>query len=302
MAKGRLEPLYLVTGDDEAEMSALASALVQVVDEDFRAFNVQRFYGSDNGTTMAMVCDAASTFPLLSSKRVVILQQAEKVLVSRRSKAADIGDDGESAAEPTKGSDHVGVLKQYAENPFDHAVVAIMGTGLDKTFQPFAKQAAIVVCELSTDVIGELEREHGVRFDRQAAEMLRQRAGADLGRLRADVERVFLFAAGKTTVTKEHVEAVTGKASASNNLWLELANRRTASALRELALELEAGGVPFMMLGLIRSVVDRTVGAKDLPFAVDALMRTDLALKTSGGDPRVLLERLIVEVCSLRRE
>jgi len=31
--------------------------------------------------------------------------------------------------------------------------------------------------------------------------------------------------------------------------------------------------------------------------AVDALFRTDLDLKTSGGDPRVLLERLVVELC-----
>ena len=38
------------------------------------------------------------------------------------------------------------------------------------------------------------------------------------------------------------------------------------------------------------------------PKTVDALMRTDLALKTSGGDPRVLLERLLVEVCATGRE
>ena len=35
-----------------------------------------------------------------------------------------------------------------------------------------------------------------------------------------------------------------------------------------------------------------------IPAAVDALFRTDLDLKTSGGDPRVLLERLVVELCS----
>jgi hypothetical protein len=32
--------------------------------------------------------------------------------------------------------------------------------------------------------------------------------------------------------------------------------------------------------------------------AVDALFRTDLALKSSGGDPRILLERLVVELCT----
>ena len=56
--------------------------------------------------------------------------------------------------------------------------------------------------------------------------------------------------------------------------------------------------MPFMMLGLLRSVVERTVAPRDMPGGRDALLRTDLALKTSGGDPRVLLERLIVELCA----
>ena len=35
--------------------------------------------------------------------------------------------------------------------------------------------------------------------------------------------------------------------------------------------------------------------------AVDALFRTDLDLKRSAGDPRVLLERLVVELCAGKR-
>ena len=34
-----------------------------------------------------------------------------------------------------------------------------------------------------------------------------------------------------------------------------------------------------------------------MPPAIEALFRTDLDLKSSGGDPRVLLERLVVELC-----
>ena len=35
--------------------------------------------------------------------------------------------------------------------------------------------------------------------------------------------------------------------------------------------------------------------------AIEALLRTDLALKSSGGDPRILLERLVVELCAPKR-
>ena len=33
--------------------------------------------------------------------------------------------------------------------------------------------------------------------------------------------------------------------------------------------------------------------------AVEAVFRTDLALKSSGGDPRILLERLVVELTGM---
>ena len=199
IAAGTIEPLYLVTGDDEVEMSAIATALAESVDEDFRAFNVQRFYGSDAGSTLAAVLDAASTLPLLSPRRVVVLQQAERVLTARKGRqAGGRRGAGRRGRRRSGGGKAPGwpCLKEYAKHPHAHATVAIIGLGLGRTFEPLARQAAVVVCEASSDVIRRLEAEHGVRFDRDAAELLRQMAGADVARLRADVERVLLYAAG----------------------------------------------------------------------------------------------------------
>jgi len=303
IAAGSIEPLYLVTGDDESEMSAIASALAESVDEDFRAFNVQRFYGSDAGSTMAAVLDAASTLPLLAPRRVVVLQQAERALTARKGRQADAEDAADSGDEPEGGSKaQVALLKEYAKHPHAHAVVAIIGLGLERTFEALAKQAVLVVCQASSDVIRRLEVEHGVRFEREAADLLRQMAGADVGRLRADVERVLLYAAGRKTVGREQVQEVIGRAASVGNLWKAVADRRTALALKELKLELAEGAVPYMVLGLLRSVVERTVAPKDMARGLEALLRTDLALKTSGGDPRVLLERLIVELCGTGKD
>ena len=53
-----------------------------------------------------------------------------------------------------------------------------------------------------------------------------------------------------------------------------------------------------MILGQIRLVRGEPPGAAGAcQRAADALLRTDLALKMSGGDPSVLLERLVVELC-----
>jgi DNA polymerase III delta subunit len=306
IAAGTIEPLYLVTGDDEAEMSAIGTALSESIDDDFRAFNVQRFYGSDAGSTLAAVLDAASTLPLLAPRRVVILHQAERALTARKGRQSDTeGEgDGADAGEGGGSKTQLALLKDYAKRPHGHAAVAIIGLGLERTFDALATQAAVVVCEASSDVIRRLGAEHGVRFERDAADLLRQMAGADVGRLRADVERVLLYAAGRKTVSRDQVQEVIGRAASAGGkkLWTEVAERRASAALKELELELAEGAVPVMVLGLLRSAVERTVAPTDLSRALDAVLRTDLALKTSGGDPRVLLERLIVELCGMGKD
>lgn len=51
-----------------------------------------------------------------------------------------------------------------------------------------------------------------------------------------------------------------------------------------------------MILGQIGWFVRTRLQPARVPAAVAAVFRTDLALKTSRGDARILLERLIVEL------
>jgi DNA polymerase III delta subunit len=62
-------------------------------------------------------------------------------------------------------------------------------------------------------------------------------------------------------------------------------------------MKLEAGEVPVMILGQIGHFVRAKMAPQKVKTALDAVYRTDLALKTSRGDARVLLERLVVELC-----
>jgi len=75
-------------------------------------------------------------------------------------------------------------------------------------------------------------------------------------------------------------------------------------ALKQLALMLDAGAPPEKILGQLGWLV-RTkfpnLAPDDLSSAVEDVFETDLALKRSAGDPRVLLERLVVELCSRKR-
>ena len=63
---------------------------------------------------------------------------------------------------------------------------------------------------------------------------------------------------------------------------------------------LDAGLAPEKVLGqlgwLVRAKFPQIAPGRLRP-SVEALFRTDLDLKRSAGDPRVLLERLVVELC-----
>ena len=65
----------------------------------------------------------------------------------------------------------------------------------------------------------------------------------------------------------------------------------------ELALSLDAGAAPYMVLGQLAWVARSRLAPGRTGPAIDAVFRTDRALKQSGGDPRILLERLVVQLC-----
>jgi DNA polymerase III delta subunit len=125
-------------------------------------------------------------------------------------------------------------------------------------------------------------------------------------RLRNDTDRLLLYALGQKTIGLGEVREIAGPAALQDD-WA-MTNAIEAgdggSALRQLALMLDAGAAPEKILGQLGWLV-RTkfpmLAPGILRASIEALFRTDLDLKRSAGDPRVLLERLIVELCAGRR-
>jgi DNA polymerase III delta subunit len=140
----------------------------------------------------------------------------------------------------------------------------------------------------------------GLKPDPPVVRFLVQRAGQQMPRLKADVTRLILYAAGRSSVTLDDARAVAGAALAADDWAVKRAveRRDVASALRELALALDEGARPEMILGQLR-LLARAVPPARAAQAVDAIFRTDLDLKSSAGDPRVLLERLVMELCGV---
>jgi len=322
IAAGKADPIYVILGDDDHEKAALAVALGEMVEEDLRAFNVERLYAGDATVTPGLVTEAARTLPMIAARRVVVVLQAEKLFdPKKKRKAEEAGDDGDEA------SGTLEPLVDYFSDPSPTTALAFLFSSPDggrgpadiplaknlKITKALVKAATLVVCtglDGGKDPARWIEQQAaaaGLAVDRPVIARLLQVTGSDPGRLRADVEKLLLFASGAPRLTLEHVAAISGAPQHHSEEWaLVNAVQRgdVASALRELKAELDKGenGAPFRVLGQLGAAVrnprSRTpFPSRRIPEAVDALLRTDLALKSSGGDPEVLLERLVVELC-----
>ena len=292
LAAGETDPLYMLVGADDLEKSAVASEFAEMVEEDLRPFNVERIYGGE--AKVDQLIDAASTLPMMATRRVVVVAEAEKLLIPKReSKAADADQER---------------LEAFIESPPSHATVVFVCGPLDlrrRLIKLLLKAAHVVDCgtiESEADaqrwVKARAAREK-VTLEPAAAAELVARGGLDIQRLRAGLDRVTLYAMGQTAVTADDVrQAVTAGPEAQADWGIANAIQRNdvREALRELGLAFESGDVAFKILGQIRIAAEKLSGPRLRP-AMNALLRTDVALKSSGGDPRILLERLVVEMC-----
>jgi DNA polymerase III delta subunit len=120
------------------------------------------------------------------------------------------------------------------------------------------------------------------------------------------VDRLLLYALGQKRISIDDVREVAGPAALQDDWALTNAieTGQAGEALRQLALLIDAGEVPEKVLGqlgwLVRSKFP-TISATEVGPAVEAVFRTDVDLKRSAGEPRILLERLVVELCRGRR-
>jgi DNA polymerase-3 subunit delta len=307
IAAGAPDALYIILGEDDVEKTALAHQFEELVEDGLRAFNVQTVHPGDvsSGDRLAAVIDdvldAMRTLPMMAARRVVIVFQAKDLLVPKRASAAATQ-----------------ALERFEEaiaSPPAHATLVMVSSSLDKrtrVYKALAKHATIVECGALSDQ-ADAERwvktrvvAAGADIEPAAARLLAERCGTDVKRLRNDVDRLVLYALGQKLITVADVREIAGPATLQDD-WgmanaIEAGDARVA--LRQLALMLDAGAAPLQILGQIGWLV-RTkfpvMAPAAVKSAVDSVFRTDVDLKRSLGEPRILLERLVVELCAGRR-
>jgi DNA polymerase III delta subunit len=319
LTRGELGRLHLFVGSDVRLMDRMVDAVEATVPEADRPFAVERVHAGEPGGSPVDIVAAASNLPMLGDKRIVIVLRAERLLKPKRGGKAseeeepDLDASGDPAAVLETGG-----LEAYVEAPASFSTVVFVASEVDRTrrlTKRLVDRAEVTVFDGNVaddpraDTAKNLGRvlrgvllSEGRTIEASAAALIVRRAGGDVSKLRDDVDRLVLFIGDRKHITEDDVMEVSAEHHAIDDEWAvtnALAAGNAAAALLEAGRRLDRGDSVHALVGQLRWwVSNRLVGINEAHArsALDVLLRTDLALKSSGGDERVLLERLVVEL------
>ena len=215
-ASGVRIPIYLIVGDDDAEMSRLAADIAALVEEELRAFNVERVYAADEGRHAGGDRRSGAAAADDGRPRVVVVlrgredAQAEAARQGRRGQA---GEDDEDGSRQTSRCARGLRPSAGADRPCS----SLVAPDVDRTrrlYKQLHKTATIVECwglkrtrtraldprqiaRQAEQLVRQAATEAGQQIEPAAARLVAERAGTDIARLRGDVERLLLYAAGR---------------------------------------------------------------------------------------------------------
>ncbi len=315
----KIAPVYFFTGEENfLKREAVAALLKLLIAPEQKDFNYALLYGKD--TTANQVLDQAQALPFMGEKRLVVLQEIEKL--SDKDKLRDY------LADPNPSTCLVlvaGNLDQRArKNEFFQSL-----TGFEVIcFPPFAN-------ELRQWVAGKFQQE-GKKISAGACELLIEKVGTSLSSLDSEITKILSSVNKQTVIKEEDIENILFRLYEDNAAQLEkhIAGRQLTKALvavRDLLLE---GEKDMVVIGAIAKSWRQLIVAKELQaqgvtpqeiakkfrikkfdeqrllaaslanYGLAELLRkhkkiadADLAIKSGKKDPLLALETLVIGLC-----
>lgn len=317
LSRGPIPPVVALVGADTLLVRDAIDALRNKVLTRAADFNRDELRVGE--APIERVIDAAKTLPMMAERRWVHLAAIDKL----------------------KAEAQVALLG-YLEAPSATTVLCLSGEKIDQrtklgsrlnkegylfAFEPPRQQ------ELAAWITRRAARHHA-KIDGDAAHLLADLVGIELGSLDMSLAKLAVFAGADTSITTEHVEALVAPTRVHSIFELTdaIGARDTGRASALLRNALEGGENALMVLGMIARQFRQLLGIKEMledrasnndlvrelgirPFLVDALkgqarrydkhelsnallaiQRADVSLKSSRLSHGVILDRLLVDV------
>lgn len=218
---GIFAPVYLLMGEEPFYVDMAASAIVdKALDEDQRDFNQLVAYGAD--TSVSDVISNARRYPMFADRTLVVVREAQAL--------AKIED-----------------LAVYTDSPLDTTVLVLVYRGnLDKRkslYKSISKNGMVLESTPVRDYemtgwISEYYAGRGLSIEPQAAALLAESVGTDLGKVAVETDKLLKnLPEGCTKVTLHDIEANVGISREFSifELTRQLSSKDAPKALRTAA-------------------------------------------------------------------
>ena len=274
--------IVLLGSDSYLRNTCREKLIAAYVSEGMRDWALARFSGTD--ANWDAVFERAQTLPMLAPRQLVLIEQAE---------AWEEMDD-----------DSLKAFKAYLNDPAPFTVLVLEAAGLDKRrtfFKILAEKALLVELrvdpEAAAELAAEMAAEMGAELDRAAAVLLADTLGGEMARIRNELEKLSLYAAGRK-ITSADVESLV-VAAKKYSVWQladMLAERRRADALEFLDSVLREGEQPPAVVGALAWMYRKLLEARELAAGVGGWQagkalgmppdRAELAIRRARMIPR----------------
>ena len=244
--KGALKPVYLLHGPEEYMKREFVRELVHAaLPEAERPFHLDIIHG-DQFDPQEMA-DRLQSFPLFSSRRVVILRNFEALSVANRERMVELV----GAVPPS-----LTLVIESGDEKLETAAHKKLAAAAARVGVAFAF-GNLSESETLERTLNRFRRE-GIHVDADALDLLVESVGTQLMDLSNEVDKILLAAAESKTATRELVASVVGKYRTESLFALldGVGVSAPANTLARLASLVDAGEEPvFLVAMMLRRVV-----------------------------------------------
>ncbi|MFQ5543866.1 MAG: DNA polymerase III subunit delta [Nitrospiria bacterium] len=319
-------PAYLITGEESFFIRNLLEFIRQKgLQATALGFNFNQFQGKE--LSPEIVISISNTFPVASPRRIIIIQDADKI------------------------KDDQGCFIDYLTQPCETTLLIFVSEKPDmrkRLFQTLKKKACVIVCSPLQDRelpawITQEARKKGLNISHEGLWTLKEHLGKDLLSIQKEIEKLNLYLSGekeenrKNVSSKEILQVIgAGRTHSIFELTRAVGNRDCPSAIQILNYLLSEGAHPLFILTMLtrqwrqmtiaKQLIDsgtpeKMVGKKvpmppglfrhflqqlkkwtceELEWVFALSLSTDSALKGGRLSGTFILEGLILDLCLKR--
>lgn len=213
---GRVKNVYFLCGEETFFTDALQKEIIQTMPEDFRDFNMDILYGSEQ--TVDKIIGIARSFPMMSEKRIVIVREFFQ-LFSRSQRSSESEEAGSGTREEEDGdSSAVNMEKMvaYLRAPNPSTILVFVdkkSAGNTKVANAVSKSdyaevlnfSPVPDIQLPEWIMEWTKANYNKKIEAKAAHVLAQRTGSDLLLLSTELDKLCTFKNNNDPITEDEV-------------------------------------------------------------------------------------------------